>query len=101
MFESRMNDIERAENAPDDENLREQLLEGALGVSVQHTIKIELSTGGPGDGFMLDYDSGWDLVGGSHYYVDWGFRRETPLTVEEAQRVADMYGIEPGNFGNN
>ena len=97
MAESRLKDVEQAENS--DEAMQE-LLDGALGVSKFHTIKIELSTGGPGDGFMLDFDQHGDLIGGSHYYVDWGFRKETPLSIEDASRVAEAYGVT-ADFSTN
>jgi hypothetical protein len=48
-------------------------------------ILIQLSTGGPGDGFIIYYDRGY------YYYTDWGIYEEILLTDEEIKAVKRVY----------
>ena len=77
----------------------EQIKEGKaiepLAISKTYTLTIELSAGGPADGFILEFEDSKDwmfdsLIGGKYYY-SWGFYQEIDLTYEEAKQVAKYY----------
>jgi len=64
-----------------------------LGVDKWETYEVILSWGGDADGFLIDIDKNGDVIGGRYYWADWGKYEEVNLTDEEAEIVADVYGI--------
>ncbi len=57
-------------------------------------VHIQLSTGGPGDGFKLWRDTDGTYVAGEYYYTDWGVRENLTLNYEEIDWIVGAYGIE-------
>jgi hypothetical protein len=64
-----------------------------LAIDKWKTFKIELSWGGDADGFLIDIDENGEVVGGRYYWADWGIYEEVELTEEEAEMVAEIYGL--------
>lgn len=70
-----------------------------LAITSGYHITIELSTGGPADGFILYYSEHKELVDGVYYWADWGVYREVPLRNEEIELVEQVYlGGDVGVF---
>ena len=68
------------------------LEEQPLSVGYKITLQIELSCGGPSDGFKLDYepDSG-EVTGGVYYRANWWTYHEVRLTDQECDLVRRAY----------
>jgi len=64
-----------------------------LAITEKRTVEIELSTGGDADSFILEYSKEGELLGGRYYWSDWGVYEEVGLEYEEAEMVANHYGI--------
>ncbi|HEV2692922.1 MAG TPA: hypothetical protein VG347_08520 [Verrucomicrobiae bacterium] len=96
-FEMRMQDISEAKNCPDK---LDDLWNDCLAIDATIKLNVQLSTGGPGDGFEIICDacSGEPLYG-NHYFVQWGYCRECVLSEDELSGVCAAYAIEDGrNF---
>jgi len=78
----------KIESDNESENYREP-----LGISIEKVIKIQLSTGGDGDGFKFTAD-GSGITGGVYYWEDWGCYEEVELSQAELDLVADYYMID-------
>ena len=78
---------EKIESVEDSENYRQP-----LSVAEFRLFKIQVSWGGDGDGFIIEVKEG-EVISGKYYWEDWGVHEEVRLTDEEAQKVADYYGI--------
>ncbi len=76
------------------ERIREGEPKIPLGISERVQTTIELSTGGPGDGFKLWRTEDGEWVAGEYYYVDWGVRQTLTLDYEEIDAVVEAYGLE-------
>lgn len=63
------------------ENARETLYEYGLSVERRTVLKWTLSTGGPADGFSVEYDDDGDAVRARYWFQDWFDGAE--LTVDE------------------
>ena len=68
-------------------------------VVVVHTYKVCLSFGGPADFFELDWD-GESWSGGRYIYQDWGDGATRKINHEEAEELAEAFGIYPGTGPN-
>ena len=56
---------------------------------------VQLAWGGPGYGFKITCDAETnDVIGGVFYYADWGTYEEIDLPRDEAEKVAEAYGID-------
>lgn len=64
-----------------------------LSITESKLFKIELSTGGDADGFLIELDTDGQLMGGVYYWSDWGVYQEVNLTYEEAEEVARCYEL--------
>jgi len=85
-FESRIDDLNKGycEDEPLD----------PLAVDVYEVVKIELSWGGPGDGFLLYRDKETkEILYGYYYFTDWFFYQEQKLSEDEVQLVYDYFCI--------
>ena len=91
-FRERMADV-RAALA--DADKRNALMEDRLAIKTRIAVDIQLSTGGPGDGFeiLCDAATGRPLRG-RHYYTQWGYRKEVWLSPEELSSVCAAYGLD-------
>ena len=89
----RLEDIRKsARYDPDDENYIEP-----LSIDRVVTYKVCLSWGGPADFFELDWDGeGW--IGGLYIYQDWFDGATRNITDEEAEEIAEAFGIYPENY---
>lgn len=91
-FDLRMENI-RAALANTDK--QEELFNDVLAIDPRIALNIQLSTGGPGDGFTIICDAVTGRpLSGSHYFVDWGYRREQPLSADELDAVCAAYAVE-------
>ena len=59
-------------------------------ITLEKTVLISLSWGGPADGFKLFYHNN-KLNGGVYYFGDWGIYEEAELNNEEAKIIEDYY----------
>ncbi len=78
--------------AMEDDNKREELEEGILGITKRIVYKVELSWGGPADGFLITVDAdSHEIESIEYYFQDWfdGAKRE--LTGDEFEVVAEMF----------
>lgn len=93
-FQMRMQDIREAMN---DTDKQEDLWNDCLAIDANITVNVQLSTGGPGDGFeIICAASTGEPLHGNHYFINWGFRRECSLSADELSDVCSAYGIEDG-----
>lgn len=93
-FELRMKDIRAAMN---DSDKQDALLNDCLAIDATIALNIQLSTGGPGDGFEIICDAATGQpLRGYHYFVQWGYRRECSLSTDELAEVCSAYAIEDG-----
>ena len=53
---------------------------------------VQLSWGGPSDGYKIYFDQG-DPVCGVYYFADWGTYDEVDLNDEEVSNIVDLYGL--------
>jgi hypothetical protein len=91
-FESR---LESVREALADSEKHDALMEGCLSVEARLSIDIQLSTGGPGDGFEIVCDAATgEPLHGCHYFVNWGFRKEVPLSPDELRDVCAAYAVD-------
>ena len=73
-FQMRMQDIREAMK---DERKQEDLWNDCLAIYATIAINVQLSTGGPGDGFeIICAASTGEPLYGNNYFLNWGFRRE-------------------------
>ena len=93
-FHMRMQDIR---DAMDDSEKQEDLWNNCLTIDATITLNVQLSTGGPGDGFeIICAASTGEPLYGNHYFLNWGFRREISLSADELADVCAAYAIEDG-----
>jgi len=93
-FQMRMQDIREAMK---DERKQEDLWNDCLAIDATIAINVQLSTGGPGDGFeIICAASTGEPLYGNHYFLNWGFRREISLSADELADVCSAYAIEDG-----
>jgi len=93
-FDSRLENVRAALADAERQNV---LMQDCLSIEARIAIDIQLSTGGPGDGFKIicDATTGQPLHG-CHYFVNWGFRKEVPLLPDELADVCAAYALEDG-----
>lgn len=63
-----------------------------LAITTHKVATIELSTGGDADGFKIEFDNE-GVRGGCYYWADWGVYEEVKLSIDEAEKVAEFYGL--------
>ncbi len=65
-----------------------------LSIDKRIEVKVELSWGGPGDGFKIYLDRYTrEPLEGLYYYADWFTCEEQSLDNEELQLVVEYFGI--------
>ena len=57
-------------------------------------LRIQLSTGGDGDGYRITTDREGEIVKGVYYWEDWGVYEEVPLSKEELATISEAYYIK-------
>jgi hypothetical protein len=94
--------LQAIRDALNDSDKQEELSNDCLAIDAAITLTIHLSTGGGADGFEIECDAvTGEPVQGKHYYTNWGYCRECPLTTDELADVCAAYAIEDGrNFFN-
>jgi hypothetical protein len=78
--------------AMEDDNKREEFEDSILGITKRTVYKIELSWGGPADGFLITVDAdSHEIESIEYYFQDWfdGAKRE--LTGDEFEAVAEVF----------
>ena len=89
--------IESVREALTDTDKQEELLNDCLAVDATIALNIQLSTGGGADGFEIVCEATTgEPMHGNHYYTNWGYRRECPLSKDELADVCSAYAIEDG-----
>ena len=83
---------------PDGEYTEDDNYRDPLAIMAEHSIKIELSTGGDADGVKLFFDYEYCLDRGVYYWADWGVYQEVEMTDDEARELLNFYCIEPEEF---
>lgn len=81
--------IEELKGASRSEEAREDLESRILAISKTLTVKIELSYGGPADGFIVEVEPETrEIIRAKHYFVDW-FKEpyETELNKEQVKEL--------------
>jgi|SRR5579863_3206262 len=79
------------------ETAREQAIESVLSVEKKVTFRVCLSWGGPADYFELDWSPDSEAwTGGRYLFQDWYDGAERSVSLETVERLADLFGIEPG-----
>lgn len=73
--------------AEDDDEYRDP-----LSLEVKRSVRILLSTGGPGDWIDVDVDEQGSILGGSYHNQDWFDHAEVELDDEELRLVETIYG---------
>ena len=64
----------------------------ALDVSPSRTLRVLLSTGGPGDWVDLHFDDG-EITGGVYAFQDWYDVAYRPLSSDDAQAFGEAYAV--------
>ena len=77
------------------DEVREEAERTPLAVTTQVCIQVELSTGGPADGYTLFFEKGEDEPSSGYYwYQDWFMpKRLFWLSNEELEQVMSVYNI--------
>lgn len=78
------------------ETIRERASESLLSVEKISTYTLCLSWGGPADYFELDWSEdsrAWS--GGRYVFQDWFDGANRSITTEQAEQLAELYGIYP------
>lgn len=76
------------------EEIQEQEEIESLAICERIEVDIELSTGGPADGFKLYLDKETrEPLSGCYYYSDWGWYEEEWLRPAELDMVAGYFGF--------
>lgn len=77
----RLNQLETEKSA-------QELIDNALALSKQIVYTLELSWGGPADGFKVFVDpESKEIVDVIYYYTDWGSYKEEPLGVYDLEKI--------------
>ena len=86
-----------------DEDARERVLELGLGASIQHVLRIDLSTGGPADyltAHVAREQYGWEVQSVRYHFADWFDHAEQNVPEDSplwryVEEVADgMAGVD-------
>lgn len=76
------------------ENIREQEDMDTLAISEKIEVCIELSWGGPADGFKIYLDKqSREPVSGCYYYSDWGWYEEEWLRPADLDMIVNYFCI--------
>jgi hypothetical protein len=86
-LKSRLNDIKK-------ERQKEEPEFDCLAIEVQKIVHIQLSWGGPADGFKLTYSKEGDLLHGVYYKADWNEYEEINLSEDEMNEISEIYSAE-------
>ncbi len=87
-----MDELDSRFNEIRDES-REDPLE-PLSVTETVEVEIELSTGGPSDGFRIYLEKDTrEPVNGCYYFSDWGWSKEHWLTKDEVMLISNYFWI--------
>lgn len=80
------------------ELVQERASESVLSVARRVTYRICLSWGGPADYFELDWDPDSGVwTGGRYLFQDWFDGASRPLTTDQVEELAELFGIYPAD----
>ena len=65
-----------------------------LAIDQYTELRIQISTGGDGDGYYITIDREGEIVRGVYYWEDWGVYEEVPLSEEELATISEAYYID-------
>lgn len=77
---------------PEDTESLDEYLQGVLSISASIEVDIQLSWGGPADGFKIHLDSEGGVEDGYYYYADWFDYAERKLHSDELDDVERVFG---------
>jgi hypothetical protein len=87
--------LDNVREALTDADQDERLMQECLCAEARITVNLQLSAGGPGDGFEISCDAATGQpLRGCHYFTSWGFHKEVPLSPEELADVCAAYALE-------
>ena len=113
---SAMQDINEIVDYADDddyekyEELYDNYMEGVLNIQAPawnveninpHTVfivQVQLSWGGPADGFIVELDSDGNIIGVRYYFQDWFDYAEQVLIVSEQENFDTVWGEILGDY---
>ena len=72
---------------------QEEAAEWPLSIEVIKTVRVDLSTGGPGDWFEIKTRDG-ELYAGSYRFQDWFDHAERALSDDEISLVWNVFALE-------
>lgn len=88
--------IENANKAltlePDAEDGADFLHQNILAATPEIVVTIELSWGGPADGFLFYFNGDKELEKITYYFSDWGTYDEITLSREDQEIIEQIYG---------
>ena len=98
-FKARKVELRRAQAVVRDgkDEAAEDSLE-ALSIEARTELHVQLSWGGPSDGFRIDIDEDGTPVAGCYYFANWGEYEEFDLTTEEVEAVVEAFRIDPSAY---
>jgi hypothetical protein len=78
------------------ETIRERAGEQVLGLETISVFRLCLSWGGPADYFELNWsEMACCWTGGRYLFQDWFDGAERPLSADQAEQLAEVFGIYP------
>lgn len=64
-----------------------------LGIDFTIEARVQLSWGGPEDGYKIRFDQDGTIKSGVYYWADWGEYQEVEMTDEETELVCEFYQV--------
>ena len=70
----------------------------ALSIEAHTELHVQLSWGGPSDGFRFYIDDAGTPVAGCYYFANWGEYEEFALNPQEVEAVVEAFRIDPSAY---
>lgn len=68
-------------------------VEEPLSIDKKTIVQIQMSWGGPADWYEIELNDKNEVIGGKYIFQDWGDVSEKEIEIEDAEMIAEMYGI--------
>ena len=98
-FKARKTELRRAQALVRDgkDEAAEESLD-ALSIEARIELHVQLSWGGPSDGFRIYIDDAGTPVAGCYYFANWGEYEEFALNPQEVEAVVEAFRIDPSAY---